>query len=348
MRIFYQYSNVSPHELKPVKGDFINEINFVKTLNEFATVQYGGNPRPSDIYYIRANAKLFLKLPHPKIWFASPFDRVCYKQADLITTFSEPWAEGIRNGNNFNWINPQDKNPYSKAVSISQPVGEHFMPLKSHALTRKIRREIGGNGKFVIGHFGKVTEVTYPSAFLKILPLLEKRGVIYFNASASRQKNFLPGRKWSFAYSQMPYAISACDLIIISTQVANGGWELSGCQKILEAAACGIPLICGNSASRREFLGDHYPLLHSGFNKDETVGAKWDSDQFYKPESKKKDAEELLELINLVIENADLRIKIGQDLIVRANKRKPKQLANKLKPIFDGIKQKRTTGILLQ
>jgi len=361
MNIFYKYGNVSDQELQPIKGDLINEISFINVLKKFATVDYDGKQSGQDIYFIRGNAELFLKLPHPKIWVAAPFVRQCYEQADMIATFSEAWAEGIRNGNDFSWIKAEDKKPFPQAINISQAVEDSFMPLSKHPTTLEIRKQFGG--KFVIGHFGRIVEGSYPAAFLRILPQLKKMGVVFICASTPTQKNFVAGnapesyaklirkykvsitnwkrfdsfKRWEFPHEEMPFAISACDLICIYGQAGEGVWDVCGSRGVLEAAACGVPIICGDSPARRDFMGADYSLFHSGFNKNgENVVSKY----YWNSLSNKRDSDELFNLIKIVINGGDmLREKIGRDLVKRANKFKPTKLSERIKPIFEKLIQ---------
>ena len=118
MKIFYQLSNYKT--LAPDNGDTINTINNIKALSTFAEVYYSGTLfRPQlpgyglieynsdiisridnsyDAYYVRDNREVFMNCPKnkPRIWMASPFYQECYEQADMIATYSEKWADILR------------------------------------------------------------------------------------------------------------------------------------------------------------------------------------------------------------------------------------------------------------
>ena len=327
MNIFYQYADV--RRLTPIGGDYINEINFIDALSKFAFVRYGSKRNKHDIYFVRGNSRLFLKLPHPKIWMAAPFVRTCYEQADIIATFTEEWAKRIRDGNDFEWIPQRDRKPYRKAVNVSQAVANRFVPLRWHSTTQKIREKIGGG--FIIGHFGRIVRSNHPTALVSLIPKLKEDGVQVIFGSGRRQINSVIGQnKMRFTYDMMPFAISACDLIVLSNWGSE--WDICGSGKVLEAAACGVPIICGDSPARREFFGNNYPLFHSGFNKEEDLYSE-NRVRFNKP-----DADELYSLIKYVIANRDIMQKIEKEFVARAEKHKPKQLARKLKPIFEKLK----------
>jgi len=317
MRIFYQYSNVK--KLTLTKGDYINEFNFIKTLRQFADVTYG-NIGKYDLYFIRGNVELFKKLPKPKIWVAAPYNKYCYRQATAIATFNKAWSEGINNGIDFSWVPEIERGRRYRTITIHQAVDDHFVPSRSFRKSQEIRKKIGK--EFIIGHFGRIVRSNYPIALLHILPELRKKYSIDFLIGSSKsQINNIAHT--NFNYEEVPYAISACDLIVLSNWGVE--WEICGCRKILEAAACGVPIICGKSRARIEFFGKNYPLFHSGFNKDQDVYSK-------KPlPLNKNDADELFYLIELAMKYKD---KIGKKLIPIAEKFKPKQLAKQLKPIF--------------
>ena len=321
MKIFYQFVNVK--KLTPTAGDLINELNFIETLKQFAKVQYG-DPRGCDLYYVRNNPELFKKLPKPKIWIVSPYNKECFQQATAIVTVSEYWSEKVRNGNYLPWIPGVDKGIGYRAITIYQAVGNHFVPLRSSPQSQAIRKSIGK--EFIIGHFGRIVRSNYPVALMDILPRLKKKYSLEFLiGSGSAQINSL-GKHRSFAHNQMPYAISACDLVVLSNWGVE--WEVVGSTKVLEAAACGVPVICGRSPARVEFFGENYPLFHSGFNKDQDVYSKK-----ILPLNK-NDSEELFNLIELAIKYKDT---IGKELISKAERFKPEQLAKRLKPIFENL-----------
>jgi hypothetical protein len=93
--------------LSPTSGDKINEINFYRALSTFADIYYndqiidwtqdeiGGGDivRPPsqryDLYYVRANPRFFLSLPHPKITLAYPYCPESFKTADAIAVTTD-------------------------------------------------------------------------------------------------------------------------------------------------------------------------------------------------------------------------------------------------------------------
>jgi hypothetical protein len=57
-----------------------------------------------DIYYVRNNKEIFLKLPKNKLklWFASPYIESCYDYADKVVCLTENWKKMLLNVNK-NW-----------------------------------------------------------------------------------------------------------------------------------------------------------------------------------------------------------------------------------------------------
>jgi len=215
--------------------------------------------------------------------------------------------------------------------NVSQAVADQFVPLRSHPYTQEIRKKMGGS--FIIGHFGRIVRSNHPTALVHLIPKLEKDGIkVIFGSGKGQVSSVLGQNKMHFDYEDMPFAISACDLRVLSNWGSEG--DICGSGKVLEAAACGVPIICGGSPARREFFGNNYPLFHSGFNKREDLYSK------NKIRLNYDDADELYKLIIDCVGNKELRLKIGSELVARAEQHKPRQLAKKLKPIFYGIKQK--------
>lgn len=285
MRIFYQLANQKT--ILPDNGDTTNEINFMKALSTFAEVYYSGNLfQPNlpdyglseynepilsrlndsyDVYYIRANRDVLLNCPKnkPKIWVGSPFDKDCYEQADMIATYSERWAEILRKGIPIGYIPSHLARRWKTALNVNQVVGESFKPLKKHERSKEIYNQIGAS--FLVGYFGRLVESTYPFAFLSEFKKFSSRFPGFRFLIGTRQGKLQRSHNNSkiimkhFSYEDVPYAISACDVILLS----NWGyeWDLCGCTKLLEACACGIPVVLPYSSARAEVLGKDYPFF---------------------------------------------------------------------------------------
>ena len=291
LNIYCQLTTVK--KLVPGGGDMVNEVNLFKSLEKFANVYYSGsrfnftpphfgtvdypesiedrmNKREYDLYYVRNNSKCFAAIPKgkPKIWFSIPYNKFCYDTAAGIASLTPPLTDAIKTRNIFYWVpkNLQGKG-YDTAITLHQSVEDGFKPLRDHPTTKAIRKSLGD--KFIIGELGAVGPSSYPHAFLSILPeLIKKYDVCYLVASGKNQKNLISDKNATmrhFSHEDMPYVTSACDLIVISTWTF--GWHYGGCRRLLQATACGVPVVLGRSLSREEFLGKDYPLFVPFLNK---------------------------------------------------------------------------------
>ena len=232
-----------------------------------------------DLYYVRNNPKIFIQLPHPKVWVGSPYIPKCFEQADAIITFTDAWNYKLKNHNK--GIVPKIKlctlyqgqiTSPNKVITFHQSYDEKFeYGLKNTEMCQNIQKMFGGQNSsndFIIGHFGRVSESCYPHSLLHILPKIfdkhpNKNIKIIFCGFKNQQKvkinskyiNIFPG----FSRNHMPYAISACDLILSNYRDPTAHY--GGSQHILEAMACGIPILTGDFDVRKEQLGDDYELF---------------------------------------------------------------------------------------
>lgn len=283
MKIYYQYAEQKT--LAPTKGDYVNELGIMTALSRFAEVYYSGRlfapnapypynlqeypgdiskrvPSDCDLYFVRANKSAFYQAPRgkPKLWMASPFDADCYRDATAVAAFTEAWARGLREGRSYGWMPPEECKPRTNIINMDQVVSDLFRPLKDARKTKEIRASVGGN--FIIGHFGRVVASNYPHALFdawKFVHATFPKTRMLFGITRGTLPN-LPGlTSRKFTHSDVPYAISACDLIVLS----NWGpeWEICGCGKALESAACGVPVVLGRSEARYELFGEDYPLF---------------------------------------------------------------------------------------
>ncbi len=275
--------------LKPTSGDKINEIMLIKAISKFANVYYNDQlvditksdlglkelpikvpSRKYDLYYVRNNRKLFLNLPQPKLWLGSPYDETCFAKADAIVTLTESWTRRLANfkrGDRINGIYSQDIIKPKYILTLPQCNEDHFRPyLRSTPRCQEIRKLFGGD--FIIGHFGKIAKSSYPYSLLQVLPkLIKKFSTIKIrtvfcglkNQSSLKINSPYIAELSGFNTNDMPYAISACDVIVCNHRVAQS--HIAGSRRIIEAIACGIPIVCGDFDARKEQLGDDYELF---------------------------------------------------------------------------------------
>lgn len=254
LKVFWQLANA--RSLTPTSGDQITEINSMLAVSRFATIKYGGPPRGCDIYYVRANTEVARKVHDGKlIYFASPYDRLTFKRADYISTFTRPWTVGLKRGDKIGGL-PGVKIP--NAITIHQTINPRFSPLQGHKRTKEIRKKMGGS--FVIGHFGAVRKSCYPYTFLTMVRDFQQcypEVSVIFGGGNPRFRGI---KLMDFSYRDMPFAISACDLILYNMWTVDA--HIAGSMKILEAMACGVPVLCPRLDARVDEFGNDYPLFY--------------------------------------------------------------------------------------
>ena len=332
MKIYYQYSYLKT--LTPSGGDQINEIGICTALSQFAEVYYSGQLfKPTekgfglkeypgkirvvdaDISIIRANKEVFLRAKGKRIWISSPYDFEMFSKADYIGTFTESWTKALKEGETYQNLNPGIK--WSNVITLHQTLNHRFKPLQDHPETIRIKNN--HQGKFIIGIFGRLVPSNYPELVINSLKTIKNLGcdVIF---SITRQKILLPGniKITQFNHSKMPYALSACDCVIISQHGEE--WEICGSLKTLEPMACGVPVILERSWAREEMFGKDYPLfLEKGAF---AVGSGKETC--------------LIDKIKLLF-NQDFKEKISKQLIQKAEFYSVKKSSKRLHKIMSGL-----------
>ncbi len=329
--------------ISPNRGDFITEIQLMKALSGIADVYYSGNKitdnefgkeykgnvlaksreQKYDFYYVRNNPKLFKKLPNKKIFFVSPYYRKVFAQADGIASLTDEWTRRLRGGVTTHGYPDNYQN--DRVWTFHQTVDDRFRPLRLHKRTRKIRKDIGGD--FIIGHFGALRRSCYPYSFLKVLPEIQKAhpGVkaVFSTKKASNTNNISDKSiiEKSFGYNDMPYAISACDLILYNFRGTDG--HFVGSMKILEAMACGTPVLSPRFKAREEELGEEYEMFHDFKENGGRFG----------PKIEKQIKNKIIGLI----EDIPKRVKISNYLLKRVKFYQMKESRKRLKKILEEI-----------
>lgn len=275
MKIFYQYSKSKTLPL--VKGDFINEYYNCSVLNQFNEVYYSGQRFPDhlqqykhdvvdsvtndyDAYIIRANENVFNKIDNSrlKMLVASPVNPSLFSVADYLITYTNAWQSDLNNGV-VSELNPTGTK-FNNVITFNQAYGDHFKPLQTDELTKKIKAEI--NGDIIIGMFGRIVPNSYPHLLIDMWPtLLKKYGNIklivgYTVGEFPDLPNVI---RCKIDHHLLPYYISACDCTIITEHCPS--WNIAGCRRVKESAACNVPIILSESDARCEELGKEYPYF---------------------------------------------------------------------------------------
>ena len=285
MKIYYQYSNRTT--LPPVKGDFLNEIGICLALSSIADVYVSGKRFDSklldygleesreslvlpaqqmrdlvDLYWIRANRDVFnMAKGRLRLWVAAPYDVEAFQSADAIVVFTNAWGTALRRGKRIVGLNP-DGRVWPNVVVARQPLKPNFVPRRNHKKSLKIRSTLPG--RFVIGHFGRLVPSSYPTEALKAVSKLNRSGADIVYLFATTRCTMPPPRcPWvtvrQFKQREMPYAMSACDAIVLGDR--RESFDVAGSLTGVEALGCGVPVVCGESAARREVFGEDYPFF---------------------------------------------------------------------------------------
>jgi len=278
MKIYLQYALLKT--LEPTSGDRVSEIGLCLALCQFAEVYYSGQRfqpelpdyglseyegeipvTPADWYIIRGNKRVFAASPYDKrIWISSPYHQNAFCQSVMIGTFTDVWAEYLKEGRCLGSLNPIGER-WPKAVSFRQAVLPHF----KYSLNQDVIRRgmIGLLPPKVIGVFGRMTRTTYPTLLLQAFGRLKKDNyTLLLGLTTIDQGISLPKKKGIFYKSSpnrsMDRVYNYCDCVVVSQY--GDEWEFCGNLKTLEPAACGCPVILQRSPAREESFGKDYPF----------------------------------------------------------------------------------------
>ena len=304
-------------------GTRIQETDHVFGNNYAGSILEKARSGKFDMHYVRNNPKLFRKLPGKKIFFVSPYYKKVFAQADGIASLTKEWTRRLRNGVTTHGYPAKYRN--DKVWTFHQTVNSMFKPLRDHPKTQKIRKSIGG--RFIIGHFGSLRRSCYPYSFLKILPDIQKKypgvRVMFSTKKAANTHNISDKSiiEKPFGYNDMPYAISACDLILYNFRGTDG--HFIGSMKILEAMACGVPVLSPRFTAREEELGKDYELFYDFVENGGYFGSKIEK--------------QMKNLIIGLIEDEKNRERVGKRLLKRVKFYQMKESRKRLKKILGEI-----------
>lgn len=351
-KIYYLLSD--NEYLLPKSGDSITEISIMTALSKNYDVFYNNQlfkpnirgyglkkkkitppNREYDLHIVRSNPRIFKAIYGKKIYFASPYDEKSFASANYISTFTESWTEKLKDGYDFPYSIYPEGYSTNKAITIRQVIPDIFFKnnQKNFYKVRNFRKKFGGS--FIIGHFGRVSQSCYPHSFLVVYKRLKKVypniNVIFCGKSHAvrqlRRDHNIKG--FNVSYNDMPYAISACDLILYNYRDGQG--HIAGSMKILEAMARGVPILCPKYDARVEELGDEYELFYPYENICKTNAAptqKRFSDQIER---------KMFRLIKRCIDDPEWSSSVGEELKSRANYFSVEKSAERLRLSLDNI-----------
>jgi len=315
MKIFHRYAKQKV--LRPTKGDLINELQLYNTMGTFGTMVNDWND--ADICYVRANPNVFRQCKSPKIYFGVPYHHLSFKRADAIAVFSDEWKRRLLAREEVAGC-PGIK--VKKVIVIDQPVAPMFKPLQDHPRTKMFRKQLGGG--FIIGHFGKMRHNRSPYALMSMLPELKKEypqiNVVYSDVSGLKSPHI--NKRGPFDYKDMPYVLSACDMLYMGSWGYSG--DFSGALRTKEGMACGVNHILPKWKARVEEFGKDYPYYHDWKR---VANGKYPG----------RIRKQIRNAISLAIEDPGLRMKTGLEMIKRAKRYSVEASAKKMKKDFEAL-----------
>ncbi|EAQ65698.1 hypothetical protein MED121_09038 [Marinomonas sp. MED121] len=283
--------------LEPISGDRINEMNIVRALISEYDVYYNGvlasmndvafgdkekkinTPKKGeyDLVYVRNNRNVFLNSPSPKLWFASPYDKECFEQADGIVCMTKPWKKALSEYSSekykyFCETYPIDMKAPKHCVLFPQVIDNSSFNVEKvksneikqgfkNKLKQNVKRIFGISNKTIIRHFGPIRQSNYP---YQIIECLNNKNI----ASKLTAETVGAGKKLKIPKSikntpRLPQAkvaglLNSADAIWYN-QDASG--HIAGSLKVLEAMAAGVPILLPRYDAREEELGKDYPLF---------------------------------------------------------------------------------------
>ena len=285
LKLYYLLGNKSNIDYNG--GDSINEINNIFYLNNFYDIFYNNQKidlnktnfgqykntieEPNlnyDIYYVRNNHKIFLKLPKDKIkiYFASPYNKECFEYANYISCLTNNWQKMLKTPNN-NWGILYPKNFFTKkTIVLSQKIDpKKFFPINNINVFYKYNISIK---IFKICHFGSFRNSCYPSFIIKLYENLDndlkKKIKIIFIGNIpedfkKKYKDFLYIN--NIPLQEVNKYINSCQLLLYNQRDYQS--EYAGSNKIIEAIICNKPILSVKSQARIDELGINYPLFYT-------------------------------------------------------------------------------------
>jgi len=351
--IYYLLSNYPT--LQPISGNRITELSIIKCLSlnydvyynnqlvDFSKPNLGLNkktietPKKNyDYYWVRTNDNILLKCPGFKIRCGAPYNKFAYRKCDIIVTYTKSWEEKLLDYNinpkPSDGLYPDNKIPIPKnVITVYQSIDKRFYEKIDQNMRNKMRKNLTGqnNVDLLIAHFGRVSKTCYPKHLLqafnklcdnypnKNLKLAYVGKKIHFRIPIkSKNKNVIVNTN-GINYHQIHKYIQSVDLITSDYNTPTADW--GGCMHIIEAMACGVPILCGNYDVRIEQMGEDYPLFwNKNGTRDEIV------DRIYSI------------LVNLLEKQIDLET-LSKNLIESSKKYQTEVIAKKIYEDLENI-----------
>ena len=270
--------------LEPISGDRINEMNLIRALSIYFDVYYnnvlvepgatvfgvlGGKvclpDKKYDLHYVRGNRDIFVELPNPKIWFATPYFPECFEQADAVAVMTEAWLEEMdkfpydKKTQKIFGVNNQKVITPKKTILLRQVIN-HENYIVDESVSENYRKNL--DGRLLIGHFGRVVRSNFPHhliAAMKNENIPEKFSFIFSGKAPEGLKQWFHVQE-NIDQTLVASAIAACDATIYNQdEIGN----FAGSLKVMESMALGVPIIATKLRAREIELGQDYPYFWS-------------------------------------------------------------------------------------
>jgi|GEM_PF-4128267 len=280
--------------LEPLSGDRVNEMNLIRAMSKHFDVYYNnvlvdpntdffGSPdkpvalpdKVYDLHYVRANREIFLQLPSPKIWFATPYFADCYAQADAVATMTDAWHRRMANLKNDPWLcalmGVEGEVVVPKSLILTRQVIAHETLKPDAEKIGKIRENL--DGKLLLGHFGRVVTSNFPHHLMAAFEAREVKEKFKISFVGKLDTKF---KHWFSMQGQLPIVeiaslIAACDATVYN-QDEQG--HIAGSLKVMESMALGVPVISPRLEARELELGEGYPYFWSPVTNSKQVTNK--------------------------------------------------------------------------
>ncbi|KIX11557.1 glycosyltransferase family 1 protein [Dethiosulfatarculus sandiegensis] len=277
--------------INPSLGDSIGEYRIIKMLSQFADVYYNGilvnkesaylgtkdyeiniPKKGYDLYYVRANKEVFLKLPHPKIYMAYPYDEEVFSCADGLVVTTRFWKKAlvdeklrIDNKNLFGDMYPDDAIIPKNVVQFKQccddivsfsSVSQRVVDIFKCQLTRHT----------TFGFYGRLSIDCLNMPELQALNKIKysdpiEQPIVVFAGKIRkdlREAGGLPKQSLyigNIEYNQMANLLAATDFIIGRKSKES---HYLGANSVLDAINMNTPVITTRTDVRDEYLGENY------------------------------------------------------------------------------------------
>ena len=270
--------------LEPISGDRINEMNLIRALSIYFDVYYnnvlvepgatvfgvlGGKvclpDKKYDLHYVRGNRDIFVELPNPKIWFATPYFPECFEQADAVAVMTEAWLEEMdkfpydKKTQKIFGVNNQKVITPKKTILLRQVIN-HENYIVDESVSENYRKNL--DGRLLIGHFGRVVRSNFPHhliAAMKNENIPEKFSFIFSGKAPEGLKQWFHVQE-NIDQTLVASAIATCDATIYNQdEIGN----FAGSLKVMESMALGVPIIATKLRAREIELGQDYPYFWS-------------------------------------------------------------------------------------